>query len=116
MIGQDLRRPRAQSAPALTLGSELTYLQGAGPQAASALRGLDLHTVGDLLFHLPLRYEDRRRLTPLADLREGAEALVRWERPGVGLVGLQRGTDLDPVGSALQHVNTKPSLKTADTP
>lgn len=77
MIGQDLRRPRAQSAPALTLGSELTYLKGAGPQAASALRGLDLHTVGDLLFHLPLRYEDRRRLTPLADLREGAEALVR---------------------------------------
>ncbi|MGQ0530940.1 MAG: ATP-dependent DNA helicase RecG [Panacagrimonas sp.] len=61
----------------LDLATELTYLKGAGPQAASALRALDLHTVGDLIFHLPLRYEDRRAVTRLIDLREGREALVR---------------------------------------
>jgi ATP-dependent DNA helicase RecG len=71
------RCPRPKAAPPLTLATELTYLKGAGPQAASALRALDLHTVGDLLFHLPLRYEDRRAVTRLMDLREGMEALVR---------------------------------------
>ena len=71
------RDTRSGLPPALALSTELTYLKGAGPQAASALRALDLHTVGDLLFHLPLRYEDRRHVTPLADLREGMEALAR---------------------------------------
>ncbi|MGQ0622206.1 MAG: ATP-dependent DNA helicase RecG [Panacagrimonas sp.] len=66
-------KPRAP----LGLSTELTYLKGAGPQAASVLRGLGLATVGDLLFHLPLRYEDRRAVTPLIDLRDGVEALVR---------------------------------------
>lgn len=63
--------------PALALDSSLAFLKGAGPQAASALRALDLHTVGDLVFHLPLRYEDRRAVTRLVDLREGMETLVR---------------------------------------
>ena len=71
------RGARTPAAPPLTLATELTYLKGAGPQAASALRALDLQTVGDLVFHLPLRYEDRRAVTRLADLREGMEALVR---------------------------------------
>ncbi|TDU26563.1 ATP-dependent DNA helicase RecG [Panacagrimonas perspica] len=71
------RGARTPAAPPLTLDTELTFLKGAGPQAASALRALDLHTVGDLLFHLPLRYEDRRAVTRLIDLREGMEALVR---------------------------------------
>jgi ATP-dependent DNA helicase RecG len=65
------------AAPPLTLDTELTFLKGAGPQAASALRALDLRSVGDLLFHLPLRYEDRRAVTRLCDLREGMEALIR---------------------------------------
>ena len=72
-----VRGARPAGAPPLTLATELTFLKGAGPQAASALRALDLHTVGDLLFHLPLRYEDRRAVTRLPDLREGMEALVR---------------------------------------
>lgn len=63
--------------PPLALDTSLAFLKGAGPQAASALRALDLHTVGDLVFHLPLRYEDRRAVTRLVDLREGMETLVR---------------------------------------
>ncbi|SFF59693.1 ATP-dependent DNA helicase RecG [Fontimonas thermophila] len=60
-----------------TLDSEIAYLKGAGPAIAQRLRALDLHCVRDLLFHLPLRYEDRRRHTPLAHLRPDEEALVR---------------------------------------
>lgn len=63
--------------PPLTLHTEVTYLKGAGPALAARLQTLDIRRVQDLLFHLPLRYEDRRRLTPLAALQAGQEALVR---------------------------------------
>ncbi len=73
-----MNRPgKGGAKPPLDLGTALTFLKGAGPQAASALRNLDLATVGDLLFHLPIRYEDRRAPTPLGDVREGMEVLVR---------------------------------------
>ncbi|MDB5986276.1 MAG: recG, partial [Nevskia sp.] len=73
------RTSRAQTGvkPALKLYTEVTYLKGAGPAVAAKLQLLDLRRVQDLLFHLPLRYEDRRQLTPLAELKPGLEALVR---------------------------------------
>src|SRR3546814_9805778 len=46
--------------PPLTLDTEATFLKGAGPAIATRLRALGIERVRDLLFHLPLRYEDRR--------------------------------------------------------
>ncbi len=43
----------------------IATLKGAGPALAERLRGLGLATVEDLLFHLPIRYEDRTRITPI---------------------------------------------------
>ncbi|WP_370305860.1 ATP-dependent DNA helicase RecG [Sinimarinibacterium flocculans] len=63
--------------PPLNLDSEITYLKGAGPAVAQRLRTLDLRCVRDLLFHLPTRYEDRRKHTPCARLRPDTDALVR---------------------------------------
>jgi ATP-dependent DNA helicase RecG len=54
----------------------LTSFKGVGPRVAEKLSTLALATVQDLLFHLPLRYQDRTRLTPLGALRPGREALV----------------------------------------
>ncbi len=54
----------------------LTCLKGVGPRLAEKLKTLGLETVQDLLFHLPSRYQDRTRLTPLGSLRPGQEALV----------------------------------------
>ncbi|HSM68719.1 MAG TPA: ATP-dependent DNA helicase RecG, partial [Xanthomonadales bacterium] len=54
----------------------LTSLQGVGPQLEKRLQGLGIHRTTDLLFHLPLRYEDRTRLTPLGALRPGTRALI----------------------------------------
>ncbi len=62
--------------PALTLDTELTFLKGAGPAVASRLKPLGLERVRDLLLHLPIRYEDRRRIVPIADVAHGVEALV----------------------------------------
>ncbi|HEX5304714.1 MAG TPA: ATP-dependent DNA helicase RecG [Dyella sp.] len=51
-------------------------LPGVGPALDQTLARLGLERVQDLWFHLPLRYEDRTRLTPIADLRPGDRAQV----------------------------------------
>ena len=54
-------------------------LTGVGPRVRDRLHRLGIRSVQDLLFHLPVRYQDRTRLVPLAELRPGAEALVEGE-------------------------------------
>ena len=54
-------------------------LNRVGPRVAERLDRLGIRTVQDLLFHLPLRYQDRTRLTPLPDVQPGVEALVEGE-------------------------------------
>ncbi|MBI2396655.1 MAG: ATP-dependent DNA helicase RecG [Xanthomonadales bacterium] len=54
----------------------LAELRGVGPATAEALARLSLHTLADLWFHLPLRYEDRTRIKPIRDLRAGESAQV----------------------------------------
>ena len=49
----------------------LAALDGVGPSVASKLEKLQLYTVQDLLFHLPIRYEDRTRVTRIRDLLAG---------------------------------------------
>ena len=54
-------------------------LRGVGPALAITLERLGLHTVQDLLFHLPLRYEDRTRVVPIGTLRPGDRAVIEGE-------------------------------------
>ncbi len=54
----------------------VTQLKGVGPALAEKLARLNLHSIQDLLFHLPLRYEDRTRLTPIAQLQVGLPAQI----------------------------------------
>ena len=60
-----------------TLSAPVTTLAGVGPGIAARLRHLGVTTVQDLLFHLPHRYIDRTRLTPLGGLMPGQEAYVQ---------------------------------------
>ena len=57
----------------------LTVLKGVGPGVATRLSALHLHTLQDLLFHLPLRYQDRTRITPIAASHIGSELLLEGE-------------------------------------
>ncbi|MEX0617753.1 MAG: ATP-dependent DNA helicase RecG [Pseudohongiellaceae bacterium] len=57
----------------------LTQLKGVGPGLESRLRNLGIHDVQDLLFHLPMRYQDRTRITPIGRARLGMEVLVEGE-------------------------------------
>ena len=44
-------------------------LTGVGPSLAASLAKCGILTLQDLLFHLPYRYQDRTRITPIQDLR-----------------------------------------------
>ncbi|OOR99976.1 ATP-dependent DNA helicase RecG [Haemophilus paracuniculus] len=50
-------------------GVPLTALSGVGAAIAGKLSKIGINNVQDLLFHLPFRYEDRTRITPIADVR-----------------------------------------------
>ena len=54
----------------------VTSLKGVGLKITKCLANLNISTLQDLLFHLPLRYEDRTRLTPLGALRHGDQTTV----------------------------------------
>jgi ATP-dependent DNA helicase RecG len=58
------------------LRSELTALRGVGPALAAKLQRLNLYRVEDLLFLLPLRYEDRSKVVPMGSLQAGDRCLM----------------------------------------
>ncbi len=54
----------------------VSVLPGVSAALIASLAKLGLERVQDLWFHLPLRYEDRTRVTAIADLRVGERAQV----------------------------------------
>ena len=61
----------APEAKAASLVTPLQFLKGVGPERARLLGRKGLTTVEDALFFIPLRHEDRTRLTPLRSLQPG---------------------------------------------
>ncbi len=57
----------------------MTALRGVGEVLAEKLARLGVFTVQDLLFLLPLRYEDRTRIVPIGSLQAGARAVIEAE-------------------------------------
>lgn len=54
----------------------LSVLSGVGAAMSERLSRLGIRSVQDLLFHFPLRYEDRTHITPLKDLRPDSYATI----------------------------------------
>ena len=50
----------------VSLTTPVTALPGVGPARARVLEKLGLHTAGDLLFHFPRQYQDRRQIWTVA--------------------------------------------------
>ncbi len=57
----------------------VTQLRGVGSRMAAKLKQLGISNIQDLLFHLPLRYQDRTRITPLGALQPGGDVVVEGE-------------------------------------
>ena len=54
----------------------LTDLQGVGPKLSEKLDALGISQVSDLLFHLPIRYEDRTRIHAIGSCTPGQRVLI----------------------------------------
>lgn len=73
------------------LETAVRFVKGVGEIRAGQLARLGIHTVRDLLFTLPRRYEDRRVVTPIARLQAGEWVTVAgtlraltWQQPRYG--------------------------------
>jgi ATP-dependent DNA helicase RecG len=54
----------------------LADLHGVGPKLVEKLNALGISQVTDLLFHLPIRYEDRTRIHPIGSCLPGQRVLI----------------------------------------
>lgn len=54
----------------------VTALKGVGDAMAEKLAKVGLENLQDVLFHLPLRYQDRTRMVPIGQLRPGQDAVI----------------------------------------
>jgi ATP-dependent DNA helicase RecG len=75
---QHVAPPRSQNVPGArtsatpaALDAQLTVLQGVGPSNAASLAKLGLHTLGDMLYFYPRRYDDYSQLKPIKNLMYG---------------------------------------------
>ncbi len=85
----------------------LTEIKGIGPRLSERLEKKGLKTVFDLLYYLPLRYEDRRVLKKIRELSAGETSQIRASVAVAGETGYGRRKVFEVVaddGSALLHL------------
>lgn len=59
-----------------SLDDEVQFVKGVGPSLATVLGKIGIFTAGDLLRHIPRRYEDRTQFRRICDLRPGDQATI----------------------------------------
>ncbi len=84
------QRPSSPAEPT-PLDGPAQFLKGVGPRRAEALARLGVHTVRDLLLHVPRRYEDASTVTRVRDLRVGTDATVIGVITSKGVVKARTG-------------------------
>ncbi|HEY4218400.1 MAG TPA: ATP-dependent DNA helicase RecG [Gemmatimonadaceae bacterium] len=82
---------RAAPQQRLYLDTPVMYLKGVGPARAEALRRLGILTAGDLLFHVPHRYEDASTVTPIRLLEPGMHGTVVGTVISKGVIPTRKG-------------------------
>lgn len=83
--------------------TSVVTLKGVGAKVAEKLAKLGIKNLQDVIFHLPLRYEDRTRVYPIADLYAGLHATVvgqvlsadiKYGRKRMLIVKISDGSDI----------------------
>ncbi len=67
------------------------YLKGVGPMRAEALKRLGVVAAGDLLYHIPHRYEDASTVAPIASLETGMQGTVIGTVVSKGVLPTRKG-------------------------
>ena len=89
------RTKGGKSAPSVSrapspLSRPVRYVKGVGERLASFLAKLDIHEEQDLIYFFPYRYEDRRNLLPISQLREDAFVTIQGTVKSVDLQTTRR--------------------------
>jgi ATP-dependent DNA helicase RecG len=79
-------------------------LHGVGARAAERLAKLGLGSVQDLLFHLPLRYEDRTTVYPIGSLSPGSHVAIEAKVDLASIVNGRRRRLLCRVSDGTGHI------------
>lgn len=77
--------------PRVSLEMPVNYLKGVGPYRAEGLRRLGIMTAGDLLYHIPRRYDDASTINPIKSLEVGMDATVLGRVISKGIIPTRRG-------------------------
>ena len=87
------RRPPARSGGGsrIRLDMPVTFLKGVGERRAEMLRRLGVVTAGDLLYHIPHRYEDASTISPISSLAPGVDATIVGTVISKGVIPTRRG-------------------------
>jgi len=72
------------------LDDPVQYIKGVGPRRAEVLGKGGFSSIEDLLFHLPFRYEDRRRIVRACEAAVGDEVTLVGRISGVREVRMRR--------------------------
>jgi len=85
-------RAPARSPVVGTLDSPVTVLNGVSRVTAAKLARLNIHTVRDILFHFPGRYDEFAGVQRIADLRPGDNRTIigKVRSSGVNVIGRRR--------------------------
>ena len=67
---------KARKTPGLAASDPCRRLSGVGPKLADKLATLGIVSIADVLLHRPLRYEDRSRVTPVAEMMPHAAPVI----------------------------------------
>jgi ATP-dependent DNA helicase RecG len=67
------------------------YLKGVGPGRAASLKRLGVVTAGDLLYHIPHRYEDASTVSAISSLETGMQGTVIGRVVSKGVLPTRKG-------------------------
>src|SRR6266851_610784 len=70
---------RAPASTTLRIASPVAAMAGIGPKRATALASRGIETAGDLIFHLPSRYQDWRERSSPDDLCPGTTVVIEGD-------------------------------------
>jgi len=75
----------------LYLEMPVQFLKGVGERRADLLKRLNIRVAGDLLYHVPHRYDDASTITPIASVDVGQEVTVIGRVVSKGILPTRKG-------------------------